>query len=729
MKSSHLIAIFCLLMTLGLSACGGGGGSSDTPTTNTNTNTTVSGIVADGYLSGARVFLDRNNNRRFDDGEPNAITADDGSYNLTIDENDNDHPVVVQVLETTVDQDTNKPVSRPYVLISPPGHPEFISPLTTLMQVCQENNPDIDPLVIEDFLKKLFGFDNEDADIDLFSDYISKKGNAGEQSANYAKLHNIAQLVARLAGDINNQINTAISQTSLNVDQVKASVLRITLNEILQYMSLIEDTASDSTDFNADAEVQTLSISVDTAGIVNKIENNIQAFLHEAPSHRWVGVFRNVTNAGTEDRLTFALDYKLDKSLYKFSVEGPDGTYTFNDVDQYEDPDAAMAWSKPCQYLPEGEYKFYITVPSGEKIEVDKKSFTHKGIQPLETNSFQVVNTTGSYSRVYYDPLEGNYYYRIAVRDKDTKKMIYKSHRRAGNIQYFPSEYSTSNYEYRIEAWDKPLSKDSVTRYVSDWSVVNPLNEEPTDTYIVFFKGYHRRFNNYDEGSGSVTLDRVRDVLQIGITNPDDIVDLKISDPNGNEFTYNLDAPDATSVGYESGAFGSIVSSQPKVYVTKTSRETSDGTAYNDYYLSADEPMTGTYTWQCTTASGNDFTRTVTLYEQNELPYVDPESVRYSVDTHGTVTFDWDAVSSNNENQRFYQVVIYPVTDGVTDRNHGYWGLRVPRNKYKVDRDELETKVGYAIDSENVKIAVRVTDSQSAETVQNMTECQEMALH
>jgi hypothetical protein len=63
-----------VLACLALTGCGGGGGSSAA--------SVVSGTVIDGYIEGAEVCLDLNNNQTCDAGEPKATTGKDGGYKL-----------------------------------------------------------------------------------------------------------------------------------------------------------------------------------------------------------------------------------------------------------------------------------------------------------------------------------------------------------------------------------------------------------------------------------------------------------------------------------------------------------------------------------------------------------------------------------------------------------------------------------------------------------------------
>jgi hypothetical protein len=64
-----------------LTACGGGAAAVPTPAPRLRPHT-LSGTAVDGYLQGARVFLDVNGNGLADTGEPTATTDANGRYSL-----------------------------------------------------------------------------------------------------------------------------------------------------------------------------------------------------------------------------------------------------------------------------------------------------------------------------------------------------------------------------------------------------------------------------------------------------------------------------------------------------------------------------------------------------------------------------------------------------------------------------------------------------------------------
>ncbi len=104
--------ILCSALAL-LAGCGGG-----TSTSSTAGTASVSGIVADGYLEKATVFLDKNLNFQLDPGEPSAVTDANGGFTLTVDPNDvGKYPLVALATQgVTVDKDTGTPVTASYVL-------------------------------------------------------------------------------------------------------------------------------------------------------------------------------------------------------------------------------------------------------------------------------------------------------------------------------------------------------------------------------------------------------------------------------------------------------------------------------------------------------------------------------------------------------------------------------------------------------------------------------------
>lgn len=83
MKKSLILTNILLGTTILFNGCGGGGGSSATSSSGTTSSiSTLFGIVSDGPIKNARVFLDVNNNGVYNEGEPYDITNSKGEYSI-----------------------------------------------------------------------------------------------------------------------------------------------------------------------------------------------------------------------------------------------------------------------------------------------------------------------------------------------------------------------------------------------------------------------------------------------------------------------------------------------------------------------------------------------------------------------------------------------------------------------------------------------------------------------
>ncbi|MBD1400919.1 Ig-like domain-containing protein [Pelovirga terrestris] len=245
-----------------LTACeGGGGGGGTNSVTGTPAGTAettaslLSGTVADGYLTGARVFLDRNGNRVYDSGEPMAISTAGGAYTLSINPGEGaKYPVVVQVIGgQTIDEDDGQPVAAGYLLEAPPGRWQFISPMTTLVHLEMQKNPTMTLQGAELKVKqKLLGVVDE---FSLFDDYIALKSDP-LQSNKAERTHRAAQVVASLMGTLRSDITTNLGGEISANDQ--RPVAYLVSDEILRRSDKIEEALNQPLD--SDPTVNILNI-------------------------------------------------------------------------------------------------------------------------------------------------------------------------------------------------------------------------------------------------------------------------------------------------------------------------------------------------------------------------------------------------------------------------------------------------------------------------------------
>jgi hypothetical protein len=167
-------------VALALTACGGGGGSSTTA--NNGTVTAASGVVIDGYIQGAKVCADTNDNAVCDEGEPSVTTGADGSYSGL--EVGSATTILVETTTESKDADDNGATlgdagREPFTLRAPAtaveGQEKFVvTPLTTMVTLAMQEDPNLTPKTAGDALVKQLGL-GDPAAVNFFADY--KAGN------------------------------------------------------------------------------------------------------------------------------------------------------------------------------------------------------------------------------------------------------------------------------------------------------------------------------------------------------------------------------------------------------------------------------------------------------------------------------------------------------------------------------------------------------------------------
>jgi len=257
-----IIPLFALLSLCLLSACGGGGGGDSSGTSRTADDgstpvvTTLTGTVADGYLRDARVFLDRNNNRVYDNGEPTAQSATGGVYTLDVNPGDGDlYPVVVQVVAgQTIDEDSGSPVINSYLLESLPGRWQFVSPLTTLVKLERDKNPSFSQQQAENAVRSQLGITDS---VSLFSDYITPGSVDVALAAEYNRAHRTAQVIANLMGSLRDGISQNLTGVIEDFEQRLVSYM--VGDQILWQAPSIEQAFNNERNLGAVVDVASLT--------------------------------------------------------------------------------------------------------------------------------------------------------------------------------------------------------------------------------------------------------------------------------------------------------------------------------------------------------------------------------------------------------------------------------------------------------------------------------------
>ncbi|PKF59150.1 hypothetical protein CW748_02885 [Alteromonadales bacterium alter-6D02] len=236
-----------------------------------------SGKAADGYLVGALVCLDLNNDSICGSDEPNALTTDGGNYTFSdLDETIDLSQVrlLVKVIAgQTIDEDNpGETVSQSYDMSSPPGQIDFVSPITTLIDNQMQSNQEQTQEEAEEVVAQLIGIESDD-DLDLTADYVEASAAEGERGEKNRRLHHVAQAIAGaiavVTEDLKNQldalddgklrdakaaiintvltgltdITTAIDQANANNEQVK---IKDIINDLKDTIEIAEDELEDA---------------------------------------------------------------------------------------------------------------------------------------------------------------------------------------------------------------------------------------------------------------------------------------------------------------------------------------------------------------------------------------------------------------------------------------------------------------------------------------------------
>ncbi|MDD5286275.1 MAG: hypothetical protein PHD54_10480 [Desulfuromonadaceae bacterium] len=215
---TKILAVVAIISTGIIAGCGGSGTSSPTASTTPST-TSISGKVADGYLVGATVFMDKNGNYQLDAGEPSATSDATGAYTLmNVDSKDvGNYPIVAMAIkDVTKDLDTNTFVNNSYVLSMPATavsgtvSSNFISPMSSqLREMMETGNYGTMQQAMSDLSTRL----GMPAGTNMLSDYMA---------ASNTTMHTAAQNMASLMGSQMSQVmGSSASSTSVDVNRYR----------------------------------------------------------------------------------------------------------------------------------------------------------------------------------------------------------------------------------------------------------------------------------------------------------------------------------------------------------------------------------------------------------------------------------------------------------------------------------------------------------------------------
>lgn len=274
---NHIITITAAL-TVGLIAGCGGGSSSSMPTA----STTVSGAVADGYLVGATVFMDKNGNYQLDAGEPSTTTDVNGAYSLTINPADvGKYPIVAMAIKgQTIDKDTSLTVPNSYMLSMPATavsgtiNSNFISPMSSLIREKMAANPS---MTLTDAMTQLRNQMNLPAGTNMMADYVAGS-QSGANMSQYQSMHSTAQ---QMAGLMAGQAPLVMNGSGVNQNRYRSMMGTINSNMSAIAANVINGQGMSSTFMT---------------GMMSQMQTQLGAMPMGGGFSNYSGMFRNMTS-------------------------------------------------------------------------------------------------------------------------------------------------------------------------------------------------------------------------------------------------------------------------------------------------------------------------------------------------------------------------------------------------------------------------------------------------
>ena len=253
MKFSKSIAALSLAVSVAVWLIGCGGGDDATSTVaSTDATTTLSGTVADGYLVGAKVCIDKNFNDVCDADEPFAVTDNAGHYTLALSSTEaTGFPLIVEADEDTIDLDTNTKIGEKWHFKAVAGNSNFISPLSTL--VAQEMELNI-ALTLEQAMLNLqteLGID-----INTTVDYVASSN---------TKAHNAAKIIAKSLA------NTETNLSALAPD-IQPRLIRLLASKQIRSQTDAIKVAADANDTTFLTVVNTTDVTAQISELSASLE-------------------------------------------------------------------------------------------------------------------------------------------------------------------------------------------------------------------------------------------------------------------------------------------------------------------------------------------------------------------------------------------------------------------------------------------------------------------------
>lgn len=212
------------LMAL-LAACGGG---KDADTVS-STSQPVTGRVADGYINGATVFWDCNNDVTPNDGEITTKSGAGGTFSIAVAPSAN-CTLAAYIPIGAIDEDKpTQSITRPYTLLSIQGNEQFISPIGTLVRLHQQSSL-TSTEQSKGAIASALGISGQ-----VLDDYLSNI------SADSTRRHAVAKIITVILQNNNtpSNISSSLGESYLNIQAISASINSANLSTNIAVESFI----------------------------------------------------------------------------------------------------------------------------------------------------------------------------------------------------------------------------------------------------------------------------------------------------------------------------------------------------------------------------------------------------------------------------------------------------------------------------------------------------------
>jgi len=269
--------------------CGGGGVN----------GVAVTGKVMDGYLTGAQICLDVNNNKSCDANEPTTTSGAGGVFSLNPPSNLDLTTVrlIANVPATAVDEDNPLvPVGTAYQLTAP-ANVTVVTPLTTLAMSYKDNGQSWAQAV--ESVKTNLGISDPDFKVD--TDYVAEAN---------IKTHNVARLVAGV-------IQTNQIQGSANIRSIVVGISSFANNAFNSSTALLSSELSNLVNNGAYAVRQVTFASSYT------------------PDPAWVGELSVFKQGGTDTDGIYGWGVAPDTNIWGETWSGAAGSESANGPNFY----------------------------------------------------------------------------------------------------------------------------------------------------------------------------------------------------------------------------------------------------------------------------------------------------------------------------------------------------------------------------------------------------------